>query len=79
MMRKQPMLKQPTVRKINDLIAIHNNIAKRKGLRQIPFGTRITFSAIGDRIEFANSAPIKKRGNWLSRLVRFITKGGGQC
>jgi hypothetical protein len=49
------------LRKIDDLIQIHNNMAKRRGLRPIPLGTRFTFDAIADQIELVNKKPIRKR------------------
>lgn len=41
--------------KANDLIAIHNNIAKRKGLPQIMPNAKITVNEICDKIEWVNS------------------------
>jgi hypothetical protein len=58
--------------KIDELITVHNNLAKRKGRRQIPPGAKMSIAEIADRIEQVNKSP--PRAGWRSLFQNLFFK-----
>lgn len=61
--------------KPDELIVLHNNIAKRKNLPTIVLGTKMSISDLCDKIEWVNAykAPTpRKRGTRKQEIHRFM-------